>query len=328
MSDVLVYDRPGAGHERRAVEVISRVLDAQSLIEPLDTALPKLKAWPGPVFLCTANGYVSVFNRICINRLLAGRRTIGQFIRDPRVYRENLRSAFRSGSLSLNRSRLLMEAVLRLPLVHPISTLPPAPDWPLRFRHWLYDPEWWDLSVAPLVDVDVPLQAGGQTVLYLGKVQHRKGTSFFLRAAQDAARRKAGLQFVIVGDASELTDAQRTAFAAAGGLVIPRAEDDATFVSFIRRANWVWCCYEPAWEASSGIFGRALQLGTKSIVRKASYLAHFHSVYAKGIEVVYDDVDDLLEGLGSPDRWQNGSVDIADLGAFSIRCLRASCGLR
>jgi glycosyltransferase involved in cell wall biosynthesis len=327
MSDVLVYDRPASGHEARAVEIISRVLDARPLIAPLDTARPKLEAWPGPVFLCSVNNYVDIFGRICVRRLLAGRRTIGQFIRDPRTYRENLKRIYLSGRL--NRTRILVEIVLRLPSVHPVSILPPAPGWPPRFRHWLYDPEWWDLSVAPLAELDVPLptRPGGQTIVYMGRVQPRKGTAFFLRAAGEAARRKMNLQFVIVGDASELTQAQKTDFAAAGGVILARAEDDAAFVSFIRKADWAWCCYDPQWEASSGIFGRALQLGTKSIVRRGSYLAHFHGRHAKGIEVDYDDVDGLLDGLTRPDTWRTGSVDIAELASFSIKQLRSSCGL-
>jgi glycosyltransferase involved in cell wall biosynthesis len=327
MSDVLVYDRPGTGHTARGVEVIARVLGAKQLIEPLDTAQPKLEAWPGLVMLCSANNYFGNFGYIAVRRMLAGRRTVAQFIRDPRIYNERLKWFGRRGEISLNRTRLYLDIILRLPLVSSISILPPAPGQPLGFKHWLYDPEWWDLHVAPLAEVDVALPARGRTIVYMGRVQQRKGTAFFLRAASEAARRNMDLQFVIVGDASELTETQKAAFAAAGGALIARVADDSAFVSFIRKADWAWCCYEPQWEASSGIFGRALQLGTKSIVRRGSYLAHFHDLHAKGIQVDYDDVDGLLEGLTRPDKWRDGSVDVAQLAAVSAGRLRSSCGL-
>jgi hypothetical protein len=207
--------------------------------------------------------------------------------------------------------------------------MPPAPGRPQRFRQWLYDTEWWDLAIAPLANVDAPLPKSlcSQTIVYMGKALQRKGIAFFLQAAQESARRNMNLQFVIIGDTSTLSEEHRRSFEAASGTILPRTEDSARFVSFIRQADWVWCCYDPTWEASSGIFGRTLQLGTKSIVRKDSYLAHFQSRYASGIQVDFGDIDGLLERLAGPYHMRGNSVDISELASFSIKRMRAGCGL-
>lgn len=60
---------------------------------------------------------------------------------------------------------------------------------------------------------------------------------------------------------------------ALGGVVFDRMVSDEELLSLYGASDLVWSCYSPHYNQSSGIFGRAFQLGKPSLVRESSYLA-------------------------------------------------------
>lgn len=311
MTPPLVFDRPRPGHHRRGVDVLAKVLDGVILMAPIPAAWWRLLRWPGPVVFQTADGYLLSFFWLCLTRSVLGRRSMGTLLRNPRE--AGWKSRLRGG---------LVACIRALPRVTVLIIIAPdgagsAPG------NWIYDIEWWDLEVLPLADCNIVLPEA-PVVLGIGMVGRHKGLDFFLAAAQAARGRN--IRFVLVGDARRLEDGDRERFHAAGGLLIPPPARDAEFVSYIRHADWIWCCYHPRNDKSSGIFGRALQLGKRSIVRRGSYLQPFQERFGSGIAVDFGDVGALLEALESASD-RPTAPETMRFAPYSIDRLRQACGL-
>ena len=74
-----------------------------------------------------------------------------------------------------------------------------------------------------------------------------------------------------------LTDSIETnlKFTSAGGMLIDRHLSDVEIESIYLESDIIWSCYAPAYDYSSGIFGRAIQFCVPAIIRKDSYLDKF-----------------------------------------------------
>lgn len=312
---ILVFDQPRPGHHRRLVEVLCAALKAEPLLAPIGTAWRHLIAWRG-VVICNSGGeYVAAFLVICAVRSLLLRRTVAILVRDPRERWHN--GGWR---------RRLFDMVTRQPLVRLLTFTKPA-GGAVQGNEWIYDIEWWDLTMCPLPvrKAVFPGDRNRPTILFIGDIHERKGIAFFIATAQRASQRGLPYRFVLAGDASGLAPERVADLSDAGIFILPRIDDDAVFVAFIREADWLWCCYRPDWDGSSGLFGRALQLGAKAIIRERSYLEEFQRQYGNGVAVPYGDPDRLLDALVSRDWGQAPSV--AAFASFSISRLRAACGL-
>ena len=308
---VLVFDQPRYGHRRRGLEVLAKVLGGVILMEELPAAWTRLLRWPGAVVFQTADGYLAAFLLLCIGRSALGRRSVGIVFRDRGAtgWKPWLRN-------------WLTARIRRVPGVEILSVI--APEGPDSAPgDWIYDIEWWDLAVWPLADCATGLPEA-PVVLGIGTVGRHKGLDFFLTAARAARGRN--IRFVLAGDAQRLTQEERSGFLSAGGLLMPPPASDAEFVSCIRHADWIWCCYAAGNDKSSGIFGRALQLGKRTIVRRASYLQPFQERFGRGVAVAFGDVDALLTGM---ERVPNLPVtpDALPFATYSINRLRQACGL-
>ena len=306
MRNVLVYGWPGKGHERRYVDVLARVVDGTPLVARLSDALLRLAAWRGPLLCSTADAYVGPFLFLCLVRSMLGMRTMAVLIREP---------SERWGWRRYGLQATLYNAITALPTVRVFSILKPPPGEDVQ--SWIYDVEWWDLHVAPLSAEPSAFlaPAAEPRILFLGDLHPRKGAEFFLAAASRAAERRLALRFVFAGNGLDAQTRQR--FASAGGVLLPRIENDREFVSCMRAADWIWCCYRPDWNRSSGLFGRVLQLGKRCVVRKGSYLEPFQALYQRGFAVEFGDTDGLLDGLLSPQA-EPLPAPIADFAAVSV----------
>jgi len=315
-SKTLVFDRPLQGHFRRGVEVVSRVLNAQSRLSMLRHAWPGLITWRGPLVLNSSNSYLKAFLVIALVRHLLGRRTVGIMTRDPRAYRRlwNTPSPLRA----------VLEFVFSRSRVRILSIMVPC-ERNAAMGEWIYDIEWWDLKVAPLPERATP----PCTVLFLGDVNSSKGLDFFIEAAQAAAAHDRALIFTLLCDLEELPASAAEAFQAAGGRILPRTDDDTIFVNHMRHADWIWCCYRPPRDWSSGLFGRALQLGKRTIVRQGTYIECFQKQYGRGVSIEYGNVEALLHVLiNAGDDKEKPPAPIAEFSKLSISRLKDACGLQ
>jgi len=285
----LVYDVSASGHRRRGAEVVAKTVDGTVLLEAPGSAFRRLLRHRGPLIWQTADYEPVEFTKLALCRSLFGRRSIAICFRNNfNRQRNHLRN-------------ILSEAVFwlwrRLPFCTAFTTCPRSEN--LSSDAFLFDTEWWDVTAMPVPIVDVPPLQPGPTLMFMGTENYLKGFPFFLNCAVAAAARQMKWNFVIVGSTHELNADQRAAMNRAGVKTI-EAADDRVFLTCLRRAHLLWCCYNPAYDQSSGIFGRAVQFGVPTIVRKNSLLAECQIAFGRGIAVDYGDVDGLLASLDRP----------------------------
>jgi glycosyltransferase involved in cell wall biosynthesis len=288
----LIYDVSTSGHRRRGVEVLARLLSGQVLLETPRKSLTKLLRHRGCVVWQTADYKLAEFTALALLRSALGRKTIAICYRnnENKVDGKKFRHAVR---------RMLFRFWNVLPLCTALSTCAPVHDH--ASTHFLYDIELWDLAVCPLPDAPVPdTRHGRRTVLFLGSVSYLKGIDFFLDTALAARQRGSNWNFVLVGAVDGLAAEESRKLTAANVATFPGPKDDAMFVSFMRQADLLWCCYNPIYDQSSGIFGRSIQIGSPTVTRQGSRLEEWQSEYGSGFAVAYGDTQSLLDALDQP----------------------------
>ena len=228
-----------------------------------------------PFFYAMLDSHVISFLTNAVVRSLSGRRTVGLFFLPGRCF---LRTSFKS-----RIKRMLFQAASQLPHVS-ILTLMPFAVFP-RFEEvatgWIYDPQLWDLlhfgfsegNVFPMLRDLLSAKAGGRRFLIaLGEQHQGKGFDYLVDLWCSSAEVRENFLFVVAGNVEDHSAQKAEMFVQQGGLLINRHVSHAELMFMYRFADIIWCCYSPAYNQASGIFGRATQLGVPVTVRKGSYL--------------------------------------------------------
>lgn len=289
----LVYDTSSSGHRLRGAQVIARVLGGEILLGPVNSSFEKLFRQPSTIVWQTADYQLFSFTLLVVLRNLWGRRTVGICYRnnqvsDGKVFRHALRN-------------FLFSIWNALPYSTALTTCTNNPTSPPK--HFLYDIEMWDLSVAPLKQVPstVIRRSNMKTVLCIGSLSELKGINYFVDAAIAASTKSSNLNFVLIGGRKGIPEDTLRKIEQYNIQFIPGPSEDEIFLSYIQQADLLWCCYHPIYDQSSGIFGRSVQLGKSTIVRKDSILEKWQKICGSGISVTYGDNNELIEKLNSWD---------------------------
>lgn len=147
---------------------------------------------------------------------------------------------------------------------------------------WILDPQFWDLSVltrgepigrsADLIS-DVKRHARGRIVVASAGTQSlRKGVDRFMRLFVHSLEIRERALFVCAGDASQLSSQLKRSFVAAGGMLLDRRITEQELFGLYESTDVVWAWYRPYYDQSSGIVGRAVQLGKTVMVREGSHV--------------------------------------------------------
>jgi hypothetical protein len=145
-------------------------------------------------------------------------------------------------------------------------------------RHAIYDPQLWDLEEHDFPDdakfaSQIAAKARGRTVVAaMGMQAQDKGFGYFSRLLKACPSLAEQYLFVAAGKVANGSRDDARIFAAAGGMLLDRYMTEAEMAMFYRSAGLIWCCYAPSRDMASGIFGRAVQYGTPTIIRAGSYL--------------------------------------------------------
>lgn len=204
-----------------------------------------------------------------------GRSTVGLMFRPG--------DCFVTGSLKSRLRRLLFRFVARLPHVHLLSIIPLAlaPRLAEVATNWIYDPQLWDLEYlhtvarAPSRDIKDALQAaagGRRLVVALGLQNRAKGFDYFVDVWCASSRLRAEYLFVAAGKVMEESSANAERFVEQGGILFNARIADEDLFYLYGEADKIWSCYSPEYDQSSGIHGRAVQLGIPVLVREGSYI--------------------------------------------------------
>lgn len=294
-----------------------------------------------PVLFLMIEEHFGLYLIASLWRSMLGRRTAGL------LFRPGPASAGASWRLCVKRR--LLQLLRLLPPVHTLSIVPV----PLQPRidfivdGWIYDFQLWDLSegdraaytqlrrgiaaqatgaALPPIIVEALTHADGRPLLVALGMQNRdKGVERLAASLREGGC--AGWAVIVAGRFAPSAEPARREIEALGGRVIDRFLDDAELLALYAAADAVWCLYDPAYDQSSGILGRALQLGVPPVVRRNSISAALcaaenirHAAAEGGV-----DLAPALAALAASGGGQTRTIP--DIAAPSVERMRHALGL-
>jgi hypothetical protein len=178
---------------------------------------------------------------------------------------------------------MLFRAASRSRNVQLLSIFPyaVAPEISSVTTNWIYEPQLWDLPYLGIPDLKQaePLQEKIRglankrvIVMALGSQSREKGFDYLVDLWVSSPKLRASHLFVACGRVDSNSSGAAKRFQDSEGVLLDRRIDDAELFCLYRVADLVWSCYAPDYNQSSGIHGRAVQLGVPVIVRKGSYI--------------------------------------------------------
>jgi len=211
-----------------------------------------------------------------VTNWVRGKPTVGLFFRPA--------ECFLTTSLKYRFKRTLFGGLRRLPGTEIITILPFALDE--RFSTiatgWIHDAQFWDLDyLAPaphtseIAERVRTVARDRRVVVALGGQNQIKGFDFFCNLWIGAPQLHEKFLFVAAGKIAPGLEELSAKVSSSGGLIFDRSISDEELISLYKTADLVWSCYAPNYNQSSGILGRAFQLGKPSLVREGSYLVTF-----------------------------------------------------
>lgn len=272
---VAVYSKYRAGHRGSYIDFVCRLLDATQ------SSLRSLYHHKGPVLFLLIEDSFFHYISACLWRSIFGKRTLGLLMLP--------KQALDGTSLRHRVKRLILQLLKRLPNVKTITILPHDLDPRLSSisDDWIYDFQFWDLGPSEYANytrrrslthehalVDRIRESAGKrcVVSAVGSQVASKGFHLFVRAFCSNADIRASFLFAFGGNVIESAKQDAGDFERVGGIAIDRFLSDDELLSLYAASDVIWCHYSPLRDQSSGVFGRAIQLGLPVLVRTGSLI--------------------------------------------------------
>lgn len=295
---------------------------------------------PEVVFFLSIEEAAADFFLTAFLRAFLGLRTVGLLFRfgecvQPRAIRHRVK-------------RTLLKILKQSPSCAVLVIVPFAVDRKLEElgRFGIYDPQMWDKKIAgrdggdisSAIDVvsNIDKVAGTRKIaVALGGQNCRKGFDYFCRIWSAPGNSVLRREFLFVAGGE--VDAQSRPYAAefekSGGILVDRLLTHDELSALYARADIVWCCYAPDYDQSSGIFGRSVQYGKPSLVRRGSFIASLAD--AIGHPVLKLDWNDpigaanlLLSQDVAPRAADETERCVDEMRSLSLKCLGSSLRVR
>lgn len=262
-----------AGHRESWIQLFGQITGYTPLIGPRSHDRTKKLIAADDVLFASVEDDLRLFTRVALARLMRGKKTRGFFVNPGRAIH---------GGRFVHKIKYAFLRTCRLcPGIDTMSIIPFYIDPRLErlTTDWFYDPQFWDLSDSdrapipcPLVDEIRSFAKDRKILLFLGRMDISKGAPFFvecLRRHPELAKTHA---FVAAGKAKDDMISLSQELEDLGGMHINRFLTDVEVAALNIASDTIWACYEPYYNSSSGLFGRALQLGKDVLIREGSYL--------------------------------------------------------
>lgn len=141
--------------------------------------------------------------------------------------------------------------------------------------NWIYDPQLWDLKQE---EFDYFNEANKEKtekgiVSLIGSQNRLKGFGFLM---ENLGKFEKELKFFFLGKLDEemtILYSKKEVFENIDG--INRFVTDQEIIRQYALSDYIWCHYDESYDQASGIFGRAVQLGAKVIIRPNTVLESF-----------------------------------------------------
>ena len=291
--DLILYDVHRGGHRGDYFRVLRRLVGGY-VVTGRPLARLRLLLGARQVVCSTYDDYFMLFFWLSLARSCLGRITVGIAVRSETV--------FHRGGFRLKIKSLLLKLLKQLPLTHTLTVMPywVEPRLASVSSDWIYELQYWDLDWLDVAAVEsvarfqrtIEVAARGRKVIgAIGHQRRVKGAEYFMQLYGRADMSSQYL-FVCIGPRWDVDPAAIETFRSAGGVFIDTQLRDDEVVPIYTLFDVIWACYRPDYDQSSGIFGRALQLGLPTIVRAGSYLARLQEGLSnKGYQIPYADTD-------------------------------------
>lgn len=308
----VVYDRKVDGHRRNYAETIGKVLGATVVLGSSRGGL-RAALTARYLVITTLESAPMLFSALAIARAVVGRRST------VIATRWHVPPGRRSARAALRR--LAHITLLALEPIQVLSITPPENDGHARTPQFIEDIEFWDLPqpvfddppTSDLATAIVAARHDRKTIVALGTLERSKGLLFL--EAIFAARPELAEDYIIVccGEVMASSRADLEPLRRRATVWVDRFLTREELISLYPVADIVWSCYDPSYDVSSGVFGRALQLGRPTLTRAGSIVARIAVRAGHGESVAYADVDAaaeiLLRGLPAPPRPRHSRFD-------------------
>jgi hypothetical protein len=261
----MIYIKCKDGHREFGANTISLITGDRDIVSQINArALQCAK-----LRFATIDDNIYLFFVVAFIRNLFGKKTSGLLFSPW--------TAFKKKSIKALLKRLVLKFFKKCKHITVICYVPYYLDerYELISEDWIYDLEFWDLMLSDRKSL-VPTQPKNSkeeaTIYFLGAIAFRKGINLlsFLKQSLDKNGWAGRLEIKgAVGD-----DPQRisNSLYSLRDCIEDKYLSDSEFIDFASKGTHLWCCYEPSYNSSSGIFGRALQLGKVPIIRRGSII--------------------------------------------------------
>lgn len=273
---VLLYTRSLSGHRSSFLKFMSDILQGRraGISDIIKNKQPA-------IFLMIEENFF-LFIILSIFRDVLKRKTVGLLFRPL--------PTLEGGSVRLRAKRIILRLINIRERTIILSIVPMPLD--LRIKKiassWIYDLQLWDIS--PEERSTFQKLRNGETVsesaqiMYNTLKEYARGRKIIVSLGAQSEQKG----FAKLADLSEILDIDQWLIVAAGAvdssqdqekrriesngnIVIDRFISDEEMLAAYAAADTVWCFYEPSYDQSSGILGRALQFGVPPIVREYSF---------------------------------------------------------
>ena len=273
---VIAYERSTSGHRASYLQICERLLGATALVgSPSYRLVVLLRA--RHLIATTCDDYLPFFLLLVAARTALGRATTGITIRaDAALDMPGGRGLLR---------RLCYSIISRIPRARLLSIMPydAEPRLSAITSSWIWDPQFWDLMVARPAELPrrtfcsfaagLNSAAQGRLIVgFIGSLSRYKAAESFLQTYIMSPELRRSCFFVAFGVISDISTDLLTNFREAGGHALNDYPTEAELIAAYDLCDLVWCAYAPFYNRSSGIFGRACQLGKAALVRRNSRL--------------------------------------------------------
>lgn len=292
----MIYQNEIGGHREGYAATISeitglKIYQSKNLILDLRMLIQQKTI----INICIEDGVISFFI-ISLIRAFLQKKTIGLMMSPWDCYRENKTTdIFRRNAFILLKKFSHVQTICIVPF-----------DVDTRYKniadHWIYDPEFWDMNVFKdrqtlLEEINEHNNAESQKInlLYFGHISEDKGFNFLARIFLNNKRLFSKFDLSIVGKIPNSYASEVAKLRESGANIIDDYVSDEYMLKLIMNSSILWCCYSEKYDASSGIFGRAIQFNKLPIIRKSSRLEKLAGILEKQVSSIeFENEDDAM----------------------------------
>lgn len=231
-------------------------------------------AFANKVLFSSIDDDVLGFMLICFLRSSIRKKTVGLFLRPL--------SCFDVGTRNFAKYTLF-KFLKALPGVSIFSIIPHAFDKRIAkvTNYWVHDPQMWDkfsniFKFKSELSRELLTLAGDRKIIcYLGRISKEKGVDILGDLISNDKRLSQKFFVVVLGKPATDSEDILSVLESSGAYVLPRLLTSDEMSSVYDVSTIVWACYAPNYNQASGVFGRAIQKGILTVVRKGALISKY-----------------------------------------------------